>query len=116
MSVITKWLILSAVILMVSTVVPTIKLRSMSFAFLGALAFGLVNVLFGWLLEAVASFILFLPRILTLGLFGLLIPVAVNMVLLKIVDNALEDEFEIRGLSALFTMSIAVTLTLYCIR
>ena len=116
MGILQKWLILSSVILLLSTLLPTIRLRSVSVAFFGALAFGCVNVLFGWALKLIANVLLFLPRILSLGLFDLLIPIGVNMILLKMVDQSMDEELEIKGVKTLMIMATVITITLICLK
>ena len=80
-------------------------------AIAGAATFGVANVLFGWALKFIANVILFLPKLLTLGLLGFVVPVLVNMVLLKLAANATDGEIEIQGISGLAGLSVIVTLT-----
>ena len=73
------------------------------------LVFGLANVALGWLLELLAGIILFLPGLLTLGLLWLLIPVIVNMVLLKIADGVTGDDLKIDSFTGLIGLSLSIT-------
>ena len=85
-------------------------IKSLGSAVAGA-TFGVANVLFGWALKFITNLILFLPKLLTLGLIGFLVPVVVNMVLLKLAANATDGEIEIQGISGLAGLSVIVTLT-----
>ena len=65
-----------------------------------------------WLaLTFVAKVITFPFALLTFGLVWLAIPIAVNMVMLKIADNATGDDMTIKGLLTLLGLSTTVTAT-----
>ena len=108
-----KWAVLSGVLGIAAAVMPGVKVKSPLSAVAGAAIFGVANVLLGWLLKGVMGFLLFLPSILTLGLVGLLVPIVANMVLLKLADHYTGDEFKIEGISTLFALSTAVSVTSY---
>ena len=86
-----------------------VTIRSWRAAVAAAAVLGLANVLLGWLLTFLVKVIVFLPNIFTFGLLSLFVPVAVNMVLLKIADDATGDGLEVDGVSTLFSLSAAVT-------
>ena len=73
---------------------------------------GVVNVVLGYPIVWLAKLLLFLPNILTLGLLGFLISLVVNVVLLKIVDNAVEEDLDIEGLPTLVGLSLTISAAL----
>ena len=87
----------------------------MSVALFGALAFGCVSLLFGWAFKLVANAALFLSRILSLGLCDLLIPIGANMILLKMVDQLMDEKLESKGVGTLMIMATMITITLICL-
>ena len=110
-AILVKWAVLSGVLVAAAAVMPGVKLRSPVAAIGGAAIFGVANVLLGWLLKLIAGFFLFLPSVLTFGLLGLLVPIIANMVLLKIADQATGEELKIEGITTLFALSTAVSVT-----
>ena len=106
-----KWAVFSGVLLAAGFAMPQVRIKSLGSAIAGAATFGVANVLFGWALKFIANVILFLPKLLTLGLLGFVVPVLVNMVLLKLAANATDGEIEIQGISGLAGLSVIVTLT-----
>ena len=106
MGLLIKWAVLSGVLMGAAALMPTVKVRSWPAAIAGAAVFGIANVLLGWLLTFVAT-------ILTLGLFGLLVPIVVNMVLLKIADQYTGEGLNLGDLPSLFGLSAVVSLTSY---
>ena len=82
---------------------PGIKVRGFGAAAAVALIFGVLNVLIGWLLSAILTF-LSLPLIwLTLGLFKIVVTTVINAILLKMTDSVLEP-FELKGWGPAFLM------------
>ncbi len=75
---------------------PGIRVNNLGTAALIAVVFGVLNLLIGWLVAAVVALLAIPFVIVTLGLFGLVIPTLINTVLLLITDNLIEG-FEIRG-------------------
>ena len=106
-----KWGVLSAVLMAAASGFPNVRIKNWSAAFGGAAVFGIANVALGWLLTFVAKVITFPFALLTFGLVWVAIPIAVNMVMLKIADNATGDDMTIKGLPALLGLSTTVTVT-----
>jgi uncharacterized membrane protein YvlD (DUF360 family) len=106
-----KWAVVSAVFMVAAAATPSIRVRNWGAAFGAAAVFGVTNVLLGWLARFLLKVILFLPAVLTLGLAYLIVPVLVNMLLLKIADSALGDGLEIRGAAPLFALAAALSVT-----
>ena len=106
-----KWAAISGALMTAASMMPSVQIRSWGAAFGGAAIFGIANLLLGWLLTLVAKIVLFLPAVVTLGLVYLVVPVGVNMILLKMADRATGDDMVIHGVSALLTLSLAVTVT-----
>ena len=106
-----KWVGFSAVLMAAAAMMPKVRIQSWGAAFAGVAVFGIANILLGWLLTTIAKVLLFLPGILSLGLVWLLIPVLVNMVLLKVAIGATEKGIEVDGLGALATLALSLTVT-----
>ena len=106
-----KWAVLSAVLLLAAAAMPRVTIKSPFAAVFGAAIFGVANVAFGWLFELIMNVILFLPRILTFGLLGVLVPIIVNMVLLKIAASSTDGDIEIEGAGSLLALSTIVSAT-----
>ncbi|MEE2757057.1 MAG: phage holin family protein [Myxococcota bacterium] len=106
-----KWAVLSAVLLVAAAALPNVKIKSPFAAVFGAAVFGVMNVICGWFLETIMGMILFLPRILTFGLLGVLVPIGVNMILLKMATGATDGDIEIDGLAGLAALSAIVSAT-----
>ena len=70
-----------------------------------AVVFGLLNLLIGWLLGFVIGVVSLPLTCLTLGLFGFLVPVIVNAILLKLTDVLLAP-FELKGWLPAFGMAL----------
>jgi putative membrane protein len=75
--------VLAATIVLLSRLLPGVRVKSVGAAVLVAIVFSVLNFFFGWLLRAV----LFVPAILTLGLLFLFVPFIVNTVLLWLTDK-----------------------------
>ena len=106
-----KWGVLSAVLMAAASGLPSVHIKNWGAAMGGAAVFGVANVVLGWILTFVAKVITFPIAILTFGLVWVVIPIGVNMVMLKIADNATGDDMTIKGLPALLGLSTAVTAT-----
>jgi len=96
-SILVTWLIYAAGFLAIAALLPGVHLRSWSSAFGVAAVYGLLNFLLYRLLVLVA----FIPIILTLGLFLIVI----NAFIIYLTDK-LFDDFEIDGFG--YTMLAAV--------
>jgi putative membrane protein len=96
---------LAGTVLLLSRLVPGVRIRSAGTAILVAVVFSVLNLLLGWAIRAV----LFVPALLTLGLLFLFVPFIVNAVVLWITDKVL-DSFEIETPKALVLSSLAITL------
>lgn len=100
MTIIYNFLLLSAAILIVTKIMPTIHIKGIGTVISIALVYSIINVLFGWLL-----FILALPLIIiTFGLFKLII----NAFLLWITDKLLDD-FRIDGIGSTIIAAVLIT-------
>lgn len=105
-----KWAVISGVFMGAAALTPQIRVRSWPAAFGAAAAFGVANVLLGWLVKVLLKVVLFLPAVLTLGLAYAVVPILVNMLMLKLADHLLEDALEIRGIGPLFGLACAMSL------
>ena len=76
-------------------------MRSFTTAVIVTLVYGLLNYFLFWAI----ALITFIPMLLSLGLFGLVI----NTLLLWLTDK-LVDDFEIRSLGMTFIMAVLLTL------
>ena len=106
-----QWAALSATLMGAAVIMQGVTIRSWRAAVAAAATLRLANVLLGWLLTFLVKVIVFLPNIVTFGLLSLFVPVAVNMVLLKLADDVTGDGLEVDGVSTLFGLSAAVTAT-----
>lgn len=97
--------ILAATILVLTRLLPTVRIRSAGTAVLVAVVFSLLNFFLGWFLRA----LLFVPAVLTLGLLFLFVPLIVNAVLLWLTDKILAS-FEIANARSLFVCAAVITL------
>ena len=91
------WAAFAAAFMIGAAILPKVEVRSWGTAFGAALVFGILNILFGWLLGFLARVLLWLPNVLTFGLVRVVIPVLVNMVLLFVLDTIVERGIQIRG-------------------
>lgn len=85
----------------IALALPGVRLRSFGTAVIVALVFGLLNYFLFWVIALIS----FIPMLLSLGLFGLVI----NTFLLWLTDKLLDD-FEIRTLGLTFVMAVLLTL------
>jgi putative membrane protein len=91
-------------ILVLSRLLPAVRLRSVGTALLVAIVFTVLNFFLGWFIRAV----LFVPALLTLGLLFLFVPFIVNTVVLWLTDKLVRS-FEITTLAGLLLTSGAIT-------
>ena len=113
MDLLIKWAAYSAVLVGAAQMLPTVRVRSWGSAFGVVAVFGVANVLLGIVLSLILGILLFLPAILSLGLVYGVIPIVVNMVLLKIADGVTGDGLDITGLPTLAGLAGALTATGY---
>lgn len=97
--------VLTVSILVLSRVLPSVRIKSIGAAVAVAIVFSILNFFLGWAIRAV----LFVPGVLTLGLLFLFVPFIVNTVLLWLTDKLLAS-FEISSLKGLLVSSLAITL------
>jgi putative membrane protein len=91
-------------ILVLSRLLPSVRIRSVGTALLAAVVFTVLNFFLGWFIRAV----LFVPALLTLGLLFLFVPFIVNTVVLWLTDKLIRS-FEITTLAGLLLTSGAIT-------
>ncbi len=101
-----KWAVLSGVFMAAAALLPDVKVRSWGAAAGAALVFGISNAVLGWLLSGITTVVLFLPNFVT---FGLLVPLVVNMALLKLTDVVVEEDLDIEGWRGLLGTATAVS-------
>lgn len=109
-----KFLVVTAVFGALIFFVPTVRFKTPKVILFAAPLMGLANVTLGWLLGFITTVILILPIILTLGLFGIVVPVIVNAFLIKLVDWKYKD-FEVEGLRPLLGSAIVVSLAAFIV-
>jgi putative membrane protein len=100
---------LALTILVLSRVVPSVRIKSAGTALVVAVVFSVLNFFLGWLVGFFVKVVLFVPAVLTLGLLFLLVPFIVNAVMLWLTDKLLAS-FEIRAARGLVVSAAAITL------
>jgi len=105
MHVILHLAVLALTILVLSWVLPSVRIRSAGTAITVAIVFSLLNFFLGWLIWV----LLFVPAILTLGVLFLFVPFIVNAVVLWLTDKLLAN-FEIDSTGALLVSAAVITL------
>jgi putative membrane protein len=95
---------LTATVLLLARIVPSVHVKSMGSAVFVAVVFSVLNFFLGGLLRV----LLIVPGILTLGLVLLLSTFIVNTVLLWLTDKLL-GSFEIATFGGLFTSAAVLT-------
>jgi putative membrane protein len=95
---------LAVTVLVLSRVVPGVRIRSASTAVLVAVVFSVLNFFLGWIIRVA----LFVPALLTLGLLFLFMSFIVNTVMLWLTDKIMAS-FEISTRRALLLSSGAIT-------
>jgi putative membrane protein len=96
-----QWLLSALSLTVISNLLPGFRIKNFTTALIVAGIYGVLHVLFAWILKI----IFFLPMFLTLGLFAFVI----NAFLLFVTDK-LVDDFEIDSLTT--TLIGAVLLTM----
>jgi putative membrane protein len=95
---------LTATVLLLARLLPSVKVRNLTSAIVVAVTFSLLNFFLGWFIRAV----MFVPAILTLGLLFLIMPFIVNTVLLWLTDKLI-GSFEIETMGGLLVSAGAIT-------
>src|SRR5207237_9947056 len=95
---------LTAAVLLLARIIPSVHVKSFGSAIVVALVFSILNFFLGGLLRV----LLIVPGILTLGLVLLLSTFIVNTVLLWLTDKLL-GSFEIETFGGLFTSAAILT-------
>lgn len=85
----------------IGSLLPGVRMGSFGTAVIVALVYGVLSYLLFWVIALIA----FIPMLLSLGLFGLVI----NTFLLWLTDK-LVDDFEIGSLGMTFLMAVLLTL------
>jgi putative membrane protein len=97
--------VLALTILVLSWVLPSVRIRSAGTAVVVAIVFSVLNFFLGWLIWVV----LFVPALMTLGLLFFFVPFIVNAVMLWLTDKLLAN-FEIESTGALLVSAVVITL------
>ena len=90
-----------------AAVLPGVRLKSYATAVIVALVYGLLNYFLFWLIALIA----FIPMMLSLGLFGLVI----NAFLLWVTDKLIDD-FEIDSVRTTLIMAVLLTVGTFILR
>jgi putative membrane protein len=96
--------VLAATVLVLSRLVPGVRIRSAGTAVLVAVVFSVLNYFLGWVVRV----LLFIPALLTLGILFLFMSFIVNTVMLWLTDKLMAS-FEISSRRALLLSSLAIT-------
>jgi putative membrane protein len=96
--------VLALTILVLSRLLPAVRIRTVGTAVTVAVVFSVLNFLLGWLIWV----LLFVPAILTLGLLFIFVPFIVNTVVLWLTDKLIQS-FEIQNTGSLLVCSAAIT-------
>lgn len=96
---------LTVTVLVLSRILPGVRVKSIVTALVVAVVFSVLNFFLGWLIKAA----LFIPAVLTLGVLFLFIPFIVNLILLWLTDKLLKG-FEVETVGGLLLSSAAITL------
>jgi putative membrane protein len=97
--------VLAATVLVLSRLVPGVRIRSWVTAVLVAVVFSVLNYFLGWIVRV----LLFVPALLTLGILFIFMSFIVNTVMLWLTDKLIAS-FEISSRRALLLSSAAITL------
>ena len=100
-------LVTGALLYVLASALPGVRLKSYGTAVVGALVYGLLNYFLFWLIALVA----FIPMLLSFGLFGLVI----NGFLLWLTDKLIED-FEIDSIRTTLIMAVLLTVGKFILR
>ena len=96
--------VLTATVLGIARVLPSVVVKDWRTAALVAVVFSVLNFLLGWLMHV----LLFVPAVLTLGLLFFLVPFIINTVMLWLTDRLIGD-FELKNGRALFGSAAIIT-------
>lgn len=96
MGLLIKFVIFTAIAAVSPQIIPGIKVKGLGSAAAVALVFGILNLLFGWVLGFLVKVVSLPLACLTFGIFWLLVPIIINTILLKVTDAVL-DGFELEG-------------------
>lgn len=101
-----QWGVISATFLVGALAFPGVKFSRWPMAFVAAIAYGVATLLIGWPILWLGKLFLFPLNFLSFGLLGALLVIPVNMIVLKVADHWLEEEFKIESFSALFGLAL----------
>ena len=96
--------ILAVTILVLTRVLPSVRIKSAGTAVVVAIVFSVLNFFLGWFIRA----LLVVPALLTLGLLFIFVPFIVNTVLLWFTDKILSS-FEIQNTRSLLISAAVIT-------
>jgi putative membrane protein len=97
-------LALTATVLVMSRLMPDVRVKGAGAALGVAVVFSVLNFFLGWLIRA----LLFMPAIMTLGVLFLFVPLIVNTALLWLTDRLMAS-FEIATPRGLLLTALAIT-------
>ena len=100
-------LVTSGLLYALAAALPGVRLKSYGTAVVVALVYGLLNYFLFWLIALIA----FIPMLLSLGLFGLVI----NGFLLWLTDKLIDD-FEIDSVGTTLLMAVLLTVGKYLLQ
>ena len=107
MRLVSKFAVVALVIAAAPQLSDQITVESIGAAAVAAVAYGLLFVFVGWAVALFVGLLSIVPGLLTLGLFFLLVPTLVNMVLLKMTAGLIEG-FRIHGWGAALLLSVVL--------
>ena len=100
-------LVTGGLLYVLASALPGVRLKSYGTAVIVAVVYGLLNYLLFWLIALIA----FIPMMLSLGLFGLVI----NAFLLWVTDKLIDD-FEIDSVRTTLIMAVLLTVGKFILR
>ena len=100
-------LVTAGLLYALASALPGVRLKSYGTAVIVALVYGLLNYFLFWLIALIA----FIPMLLSLGLFGLVI----NAFLLWLTDKLIDD-FEIDSVRTTLIMAVLLTVWKFILR
>ena len=100
-------LVTAGLLYALASALPGVRLKSYGTAVIVALVYGLLNYFLFWLIALIA----FIPMLLSLGLFGLVI----NAFLLWLTDKLIDD-FEIDSVRTTLIMAVLLTVGKFILR
>jgi len=100
-------LVTAGLLYALASALPGVRLKSYGTAVIVALVYGLLNYFLFWLIALIA----FIPMLLSLGLFGLVI----NTFLLWLTDKLIDD-FEIDSVRTTLIMAVLLTVSKFILR